>query len=525
MPLLKGDFNIKPVHSFGFQYNACIIPKAKFTNQNSNPHAGWDALTSYGNELIIKYNYASVSGIGFTVEALQGTVNYKYRNRNPATSEFPTITQDAVGLLLPLIWDYVGFNVKFSYIRRITPFLFVQPEIGLKLVYYPGSSFGYASSGYIDTTMIYYANMEYDNVNCQRKFFPDLTMNINFLFHTKRNPRNNFLVGVNANIGFVPRYIGYYTVTSPYTKKQKDCDIRIGSTYFGFNFGYEFTGVKRPLHRTKSYRKEQVFQTFDFSKPVHSIGLAASVGTSFSARMRDKTGEISPYSQGVIVPEMFFKYSLSIKKGWGISIELPLGLFHRYTSYSLQGHIPEDSVWSRGAIGPGNSMSFYRRMRVLYLGFALKASYLAQIHRNMFIQPEIGIKFMPFLRPASNWETEEDDSWKIPYCDTAGNRTDIIWLHDKPIFSSAYYAVPDLNLALNFIVHGKKPHNNFIFGINANICFVDRVGFHYSTTDELPKHLQSSGKYGWRTTSIAFYVGYQFMKGNIIERQEKQIDR
>jgi hypothetical protein len=99
-----------------------------------------------------------------------------------------------------------------------------------------------------------------------------------------------------------------------------------------------------------------------------------------------------------------------------------------------------------------------------------------------------------------------------------GNRTNIIWLNDYLTFSQKYYAVPDLTLAVNFMVHGKKPHNNFVFGVNANLCFVDRVGFRYETTNELPEHLKSSGKYGWRTTSIAFHFGYQFMKGQTTEQ-------
>jgi hypothetical protein len=518
---LKGDFYIKPVHSFGFQYNACIVPKAKFTNQNPNPIMGYDPLISYGNEFIIKYNYASALGLGFTVEAMQGTTNYRYRSKNAHPSEPTIFTHDVLNLLIiPFFYNYMGFNVKLSYIKRLTPFLYVQPELGLKLVYYPDNEFIYDRVNYVDTTIVSLSYMEYDNLRdgCQRQFFPDLTMNINFLFHTKRNPRNNFLIGVNANLGFVPRYKGYYTITPPYTEQQKDCDIRIGSTYFGLNFGYEFTGVKKPLYRTRNYRKEQPFLTFDFSKPIHSFGIAVSAGTSFSARMIGKTGEISPHSQGTIVPEIFLKYSLSLSKGWGLSVELPFGLFYRYSSYSLFGHIPEDSLWSRGAVGAGQPL--YRNVRVPYLGFVIKASYLAQIHRNMFIQPEAGLKFMPFLRPASYWEMDEVD-WEVPYVDTTGNRTDIIWLYDVSTIPVGYYAVPDLTLAVNFIVHGKTPHNNFIFGVNANICFVDRVRFHYSTTNELPAHLQSSGKYSWRTTAIAFYVGYQFMKGETKETRYK----
>jgi len=84
-------------------------------------------------------------------------------------------------------------------------------------------------------------------------------------------------------------------------------------------------------------------------------------------------------------------------------------------------------------------------------------------------------------------------------------------LHDCPTVSQKYYAVPDITLALNFMVHGKKPHHNFIFGINANIGFVDRWSWAYHTTEAIPSHLQSSGRYGWKSSYIGFHVGYQFM--------------
>ena len=150
-------------------------------------------------------------------------------------------------------------------------------------------------------------------------------------------------------------------------------------------------------------------------------------------------------------------------------------------------------------------------MKFTYVGLTLKCSYLAQIHKNIFIQPEAGIKFMPFVFPVRWGIDQPDDELPIPYCDAEGHGTNVVWLKDKLYFSQKCYAVPDITLAVNFMVHGKKPQRNFIFGINANIGLVDRVSFKYHTTDVIPSHLQSSGKYGWKSSYLGFHIGYQFM--------------
>jgi hypothetical protein len=93
-------------------------------------------------------------------------------------------------------------------------------------------------------------------------------------------------------------------------------------------------------------------------------------------------------------------------------------------------------------------------------------------------------------------------------------------MKNHPTMPQKCYAVPDVTFALNFMVHGKNPQHNFVFGVHGQLCFVDRLHFEYKTTDVLPQELQSSGKYGWRTTAIGFHIGYQFMKG-----KEKMIER
>ena len=255
------------------------------------------------------------------------------------------------------------------------------------------------------------------------------------------------------------------------------------------------------------------FETFDFSKPVHSVALYFTSGFSFNVRMKDAQGEISPMSGMSFVPEFNIKYSLSIKNGLGFAVEIPIGSFKRTSHYYLGTFIPEDTIWADGkAKGAGLPSSL--GVRTPYVGLTLKFSYLAPIHKNMFIQPEVGIKFMPFVIPANRWGVDEVGADHVYYVDENGQSlTDVIWMKDKFSISQKNYAVPDITMAVNFMVHGKKPHHNFIFGINANIGLVDRFSSEYHTTDVIPPHLQSSGKYGWKSSYIGFHIGYQWMTG------------
>ncbi len=89
-----------------------------------------------------------------------------------------------------------------------------------------------------------------NNDDCIRNGAPDLLLGINFLFHTKRNPRNNFIVGCNFNTGFVPRYSGHFSLSE--SVDQHDCDIKYGSSYFGVNLGYSFIGFEKTFNRKKT---------------------------------------------------------------------------------------------------------------------------------------------------------------------------------------------------------------------------------------------------------------------------------
>jgi hypothetical protein len=86
------------------------------------------------------------------------------------------------------------------------------------------------------------------------------------------------------------------------------------------------------------------------------------------------------------------------------------------------------------------------------------------------------------------------------------------------------YFVPDITSAMNFYIHGKNPAHNFIFGVNVNLCFVNRMAWSYHTTENLAGKYISSGKFNWKTSYIGFHIGYQFMYGkkkNLTSNAEK----
>lgn len=504
-------FSDKITHSFGIQYNNCIYPKAQFTNQNPNSNLGWDPMVSYGNEFTLKYNLAFKSGFGFTIEAMKGIVGYRTRNRY---DDLVTNFILPFEYVFPLSYNYLGFNLKASYITKINDNLFLQPEIGIKSVYYPTTRMSFDLTGL--------AYMEVTNLSCHRNFFPELTTSVNFLIHTKRNPRNNFIIGLNMNIGFTPRYKGYYSFTPPFQSEQKNCDIEYKSNYFGINFGYEFIGLPKTFDRKKN-RKIREYETFDFNKCIHSVSLLFGNGFGLSTQVKDQKGPIYPtFPSAYYTPEFSLKYSCSFRKGFGFAIEVPIGLYIRKLYTSLLGVVPQDTVWANGVTGPGLEGEF--DFKTAYYGLSLKATYITQIRRNIYLQPEIGIKFVPFISPAKMWEESEEFNFFIYDYDTwpETENAQINYIKFNSKIEQKYYYVPDLTLAVNFIFHGKNPTNNFIFGVNANVCFVKRITWSYQATDCMGAEYASSGKFNWNSTAIGLHFGYQFMHGKKIKYENKK---
>jgi len=516
------DFHYKPVHSFKFYFNNAIYSKTKFTNQNPNPTQGWDPLVSHGVEWTIGYNVMFHSGFGFSFDVMVASFMPRFKDRPNDFKNGGTWYRAMINPLLGNI-DYFGFSTKVSYINKITPFLFIHPKIGLKFPYYPSRRHLYFNE-FIQDNVIKDNYMYFETVNSTRMFIPDLVTGIDFLFHTKRNPRNNFMLGLNLNLGFKPRYKGYYSITPPFSDIEKDCDISIGSTFFGINIGYQFIGLPKTYDRKavkQEHRSRSQFKTFDFNQPIHSFGFVVNIGGNYPNTYIQSDIKTDPdylpsfggWSTYIFVPDLSIKYNCALNKGWGIGIDIPLGLMIKTWIISPPFNLlPTDTIYFENEIiltTEGKAQEY--KYHFLYSGLTIMASYLAPIHPQMFIHPQIGVKFVPFLKNRKFDDIKaivEDPREEYPQ-----NIEYAIVKIDMPRKNNA---VPDLFIALNFLVNGKKNKtHNFIFGINAQFCFVDRVKVSYQTTSVIPAESQSNGWVNFRSTSVGLHLGYMFLRGNV----------
>jgi len=481
----------KVTHSFGFQFNNCLYDKGKFYDQTESELKLYP-IYSYGSEFLFNYNFTHSSGYGFSIDLVAGDMAFGIKYKIYPLPIYFKINDITLGWD-DFILDYFGSNIKLSYRKRIHDNIFIKPELGLKLVWYSSSFY---KLGY-DTLIIFNAN----NYSCNLKFFPDITTAINFLFHSKQNPRNNFVLGLNANIGLTPRYKGYYTL---YPHTRIDGKVNYYSTYLGFHIGYEFIGLPKTFDH-KADRKARNYEYFDSEKGIHTFGIVYNNGISLPTKLKDAKGNIRPFFQTHYNPEINIKYNCTFRKTWGFSIDIPFGFYTRSAYSDLTGILPSDTVWANGTVGSKLEIFGFQ---IPYYGLSVKASYLYQIHRNIFMQPELGIKFVPFI-PQPDQFSEE---WGFYIYDST--ITNIIpYMVCSLKIDKRLYSVPDITSAINFYVHGKNPAHNFIFGVNANLCFVNRMAWTYHTTGNLAVKYTPSGRFNWKTSYIGFHIGYQFMYG------------
>ena len=493
----------KITHSFGFQFNNCLYGKGKFYDQTESELKLYP-IYSYGSEFIFTYNFTHLSGFGFTLDLLSGDFAAGIKHSSYPYFGYQKMNDITVSwIIFPP--DYSGFNLKLSYRTSINNNIFIKPELGVKTVWFPTSGGKYTYT-FNDTLIV---GLYTDNLSCKRKFFPDMTAAVNFLFHSKRNPRNNFVLGVNANIGFTPRCKGYYTI---YPHTQVDGRVNYYSTYLGFHIGYEFISLPKTFDR-----KALKYEYFDFEKAIHTFGIFYNNGISLPSKLKDAKGIIRPFFQTRYIPEINIKYNYTFRKAWGFSIDIPFGLYSQVTLSDLTGIVPSDTVWANGTVG--SNPDGVGINRIPYYGLSLKASYFHQIHRNIYMQPELGIKFVPFVFQPDQFAEE----WGLYILDSTMTNNIPYMICSLKIDKRLYF-VPDITSAMNFYIHGKNPAHNFIFGVNVNLCFVNRMAWSYHTTENLAGKYISSGKFNWKTSYIGFHIGYQFMYGkkkNLTSNAEK----
>lgn len=221
----------------------------------------------------------------------------------------------------------------------------------------------------------------------------------------------------------------------------------------------------------------------DYSQPIHSLGFECKPAIAFAPKV-EVEGPISPRPLNMFVPEFSFEYSCLFPSHWGFALEIPLGVYQKEAVFDFQKYGLENIDFIAGSF---------------YIGFAPKLIYSDLLSEKCDIQAELGLKFMPFVHPASYWESQEN-----------------IYPNQEMIgfsISQRSYLIPDATMSVLFLIRGKKrPQNNFVIGLCGNLSFVKRMSFEYDTfSTTLPLEDRSWGKCAWGSSSLGFVVGYRFM--------------
>ena len=129
----------------------------------------------------------------------------------------------------------------------------------------------------------------------------------------------------------------------------------------------------------------------------------------------------------------------------------------------------------------------------------------------MYIQPELGISFKPLTDPKKTTNPYAEHT-SVIFPNEEGGQA-IPFTHFAVNYHTKNYWIPNLSGAVNFLVHGKNPCHNFVFGLNFNVDFSKRMTIDYRTVPSFPQKYQSSGQIVFNMTTIGLHVGYQFMTG------------
>ncbi|MDR0206024.1 MAG: hypothetical protein LBI45_02035 [Bacteroidales bacterium] len=241
---------------------------------------------------------------------------------------------------------------------------------------------------------------------------------------------------------------------------------------------------------------EKPQKSFNFNEPFHTLGFSVFTGVNLAPKLQDYSGEIEPVLFPAFVPEFILQYNFMIKNGFGVALEVPFGIFRRTSLTKLSEYGASNDVWLE--------------MGGFYVGFTGKITVFKELHKNICMQGELGLKFHPFYHPANHWENRDYDIFNTNYVINEDNSSiNFTKVEQK------YYGVPDATAAVLFFFHStKKPRQNFVLGLNINVSFVQRIKVTYDTRfSELGLWgipYGGIGNYGWNSSAIGITLGYRF---------------
>jgi len=246
----------------------------------------------------------------------------------------------------------------------------------------------------------------------------------------------------------------------------------------------------------KTFAQDENRQSMDFNKTFHSLGFSTFHGINFAPKLQEHYGTIEPILYHAYVPEFILQYNCMIKNGFGFALEAPFGVFSRRNLTKLSDY------------GASNDVPF--EIGDFYIGFTAKLTVFKELSKNICMQGELGVKFHPFYHPAEQWE--QTDYYNVPeyFYYTDNSSINFVTIEQK------YYAIPDATAGLLFFFHSqKKPKQNLVLGLTANVSFVERIRVIYDTSfSELIENPNNTnfgwGRYAWNSSAVGLTVGYRF---------------
>lgn len=244
------------------------------------------------------------------------------------------------------------------------------------------------------------------------------------------------------------------------------------------------------------------------TKITHSLGFSMNNNYYLPESIYDEIGELKRKRSIRYGYEFNINYNLILPKNIGIKTKIYLfGTIPDGFNFHYKDAIPEDYEWGNGF--KGNPLAFHKSnfsastTGIPYFGFDILTNYSFQVHKNIIIQPEIGIRLMSMPRYSVF------DGIKGQVCDSTVNNCIPFHIEGADNFENKRNFFPDLVTSLNFLIFNKNPKHNLKLGISFNYGFVPRMEGEYELLNM--GNLNSKGKMKYNSTYLGFNVGYQFI--------------
>lgn len=238
----------KPVHSLGFSFSGYCGFAARVVEGYNGPFTP-HTFNRLSPEFSVQYSCIFNKHVGFMLEIPMGIFQ---RNMFVDLSAYNV---ESFSILLGS--PYIGFTPKISYFKDLGRKVNMQMDAGLKFM-----PFSFPNNYWFDHYEHSFSSGDYDciyylEVPSACYLIPDITASLEFLIHSRRNPHNNFVIGIIGNLSFARRMIlSFDTYQSGVTYPEFEGNsplpmsayssgkVICNSSSIGLTIGYRFMGLR-----------------------------------------------------------------------------------------------------------------------------------------------------------------------------------------------------------------------------------------------------------------------------------------